>query len=165
MPQPIGRYPSGLLGLLNSKSRGQTPAQAEEFVRLTSDISRFYLENVRQQLVGSTSTINLGGSWGASGVGPGRNQIAYVYDATAIRLSALAAGTTYRLSMQYNVIDLALQFTLGEPVTFTAGEFVSVNVRDLWLPPNSQLGVFVYSITLGTAISLPIRADIALVDL
>jgi len=166
MPQPIGRYPSGLLGLLNSKSRGTTPAYAEDFVRLVSDISPYYLNNFRRIVTGFTSAINLGGSWGAAGVGPGRGQIAYVWNCTALRAAALAAGTTYRLAMQYNAIDEAQPVVISPNETFTTGEFVNLGgPQGFWLPQNSQLGVRAASVALGTAVGLTVTADISIIDL
>lgn len=166
MPQPIGRYPSGLLGLLNSKSRGQTPANAEDMVRLTADISPFYLQNTRRIIEGFTSAIAVVGSWGAAGVGPGRGQIAYVWNCSATRDIGLAAGTTYRLAMQVNNIDEARQVVLTQNESFTASELVNLGgPLGFWMPPNSQLGVRAAAVALGTAVGLTIRADISVIDL
>lgn len=166
MPQPIGRYPNGLLGLLNSKNRGQTPALAEEYLRLVADISPFYLNNVRQMLTGTTSLINLVGGWGAAGIGPQAGQIAYVWRAWARAGSAYAAGTTYRMQLKYQDIQTTQDVAVGPLVSFVAGEYGAYyGDGGFWMPPDSRLGLWCSQITLGTGQVHRVNADISIIDL
>lgn len=166
MPVPIGRYPNGLLGLFDSKNIGRTPKQAEELVRAVVDVSPFYLTNARQILSGTTSLINAVGGWGAAGVGPEANQIAYVWRCWGRAGSAYAAGTTYRMQMKYQDIQTTQDVAVGPLTSFVAGEYGAYyGEGGFWMPPDSRLGLWCSQITLGTGQVHRVNADISIINL
>lgn len=148
----INTPPIGLLSLLGIKSVGFAPAQLPEQVTPTIDLDPFYYYARARSVTGLTGLINnvgafptTAGEWTNDGL-----QLWYCPWVTANYGAALAAGTTYRISLAAYDTRTGQTYMCGPSETFTAGEAPNVGFRDVWVPPQKALIVWCHRYTAGT---------------
>jgi hypothetical protein len=166
VPQPINRVPPGLLSLLDIKSLGVNPVQLADQMSPVIDLANLYIESISTTRSGVTATVNSTGAKSpATGFSfqPGAGEIFVLTKAAVAGSAQNPSATTYRI--QACVYDNALGPVLevGNPVEGNAGDWVAASInRPLILTPGQGFGLFVADVTLGTAITFQISAQVAI---
>lgn len=166
--RPFNRYPLGLLGLLDAKVRGQTPAELTSYTQATVDISQFLLAQSAEVLVDDTIAIVANANFGANGtLTVPQDEVWYVHGYTVRSQTNLAAGTTVRFQPLYRTTlaqgtATAGLFAIGDRVTATVGERPAAgNVQPFLMAPGDQLGLLVAELVVGTAPLMTLFAKVS----
>lgn len=158
MPGLIQRNPIGLLDFLGLKATGQSPTVLPDELVATVDISQLYAAARWEQIVGTTSAVNLVGFWGTTVTTVPQNEL-WLVDSCAISGSTLAATTAYRL--RGGLITApggsALYKLQEQSLSYVAGERPHIGWNNIIARGGDQLGLVVDALTLGTAITFDVR--------
>lgn len=153
MPSQVNRVPPGLLSLLGIKASGQNPSILPDTLTPTLELLDLYMAGNAQEVVASTSAVNLVGIWGVASLQPGPGELYLVERMSVSTTTALAAGTTYEVQpMLYEASTGARRYTVGPRVGATVGQvFCTASERPFIVTPGYRLGAFVSVATLGVA--------------
>lgn len=160
MSGEVNRVPVGLLSILDMKARGQNPRVLDGTLGASIELLDLYLQQNRQSLQAGTNFVNARGFFGAFTVPQG--SIYWVHNISASIAAPLAAGTTYKFRLGYQIDALARFMAIGPAETYTAGEqFLYLATRPpTILPAGAIVGVWCENVTLGTAVQVLAWADI-----
>lgn len=165
MTRPYNRYPEGLLGLLDAKTRGQTPNELSDFTQATLELAPFLLEQGKEAVNDLTAAIGaVGRFFGANLSLVVPNDEIWYMDAVMARPSgALGAGTTYRF---YVCHDTALATGVSPQCLFmrsaqgagTTGEQPAAQTgAPFIMGPGDRIGVFVEAGVFGVPATFQIH--------
>lgn len=166
MPRPYNRYPEGLLGLLDAKVGGRTPAELGDTTIPTLELTPFLLQQAQESVNDLTAAIGAVGRFfgtNLSLVVPD-NELWYV-DAVMARPSAvLGAGTTYRFFVCHDTalasgVSPQCLFMRSDKGSGTTGEQPSCMTGPPFIMgPGDRIGVFVEAGVFGVAATFQIHA-------
>lgn len=84
----VNRFPQGLLGLLQSKTTGQTPSEAEQKLQLSLDLLPFYLSGISLRAANQPEATNTTGVKALVSVPPAETWAVVAVSANALSLNA-----------------------------------------------------------------------------
>jgi len=160
----INRVPTGLSGLIDTKSQGTGPFAMDSRIQGAVMMNHFYEQPQAWQGYGASYAVSAtgifsesqpAGSYNSSKVPAG--ELWRLVGASYQAANALAAATTMRLSLmaQCQRSGLTTYVGLTAPQSFTTGDKPFDGwTGELWLAENDSLAVFCSSIALGTSLSM-----------
>lgn len=161
MTGEVNRVPSGLLGYLDMKARGQNPRLLDGNVSASVDLDRWYEQQQRE--IPFTLITPAGVGFVGVGTVP-QGQLWILRSISAYSTAALLAATTIRISACLQLAAAAGNIALcpvGEQLSFTVGERIAVGwVGSYVLRPGDAVGYWVSQYTVGTAPQMRVGYDI-----
>lgn len=162
LANPVGRYPLGLLGWLDSKAQGTTPHDLDKVLSGIVDVGQLYHQQPRQIVSGVSGAVASVGFW--AGIQVPDDEIWFVHGVASQitgNPGVVPAGTTVQISTAYNVKTLGqMVFTDAAPAVFAAGAAAySGRQLNMWAPPATLFYSFLHALTGAGAFTLTTRVD------
>jgi hypothetical protein len=158
MPQLINRVPPGLLSLLGIKGTGQNPVLLADELVTTLNTTEAYYAAVSQPYQDVVTTPGTVGFFGGTISSPPAGEL-WVFPNVQCAFGApLAAGTTSKVRLAVAQLGSAeiLHASPGVCEGTVASRPLGPDSGPLYVRPGETLGVWVESLTLGTAASVAI---------
>ena len=121
----VNRFPQGLLGLLQAKTVGRTPSEAEDKLQFGLDLTPYYLSGISLSIAEASASASTIGTYATIEVPQGQTWMVYAIES---RLTAVTAGDTGHIApemfniqgstvggMIFNETVLGFTFTAGIP--------------------------------------------------
>lgn len=135
---PIGRYPQGLLGWLDSKASGTTPRDLHEQVQAGIDIGELYMLGTRQLVRVTSGNVTARGFWGGVIIPDDEAWFVHgVFSNVSGNPGVVPAGNTLQMSVAQNVkLAGTVRMESGAVPLLTAGMAAYSGVLvGRWYPP------------------------------
>lgn len=152
MPQLINRVPPGLLSLLGIQSTGRNPVLLADDLQAVLDLTQSYFIGQSQVYGDVTAALGTTGFFSGAVGSPSAGEL-WVFSQVVIACGVLPAATTYRVRPAVAQVGTGeILHVSSMTASGTAGERpVAATTEPIYVRPNELLGVFVESVTLGTA--------------